>query len=192
MSMRSVDLSEGLAKCDCCGLSTSSIRVVVSRGNPSARFMLIGEAPGATEDALGEPLVGRSGKVLDQLFKEVDIDPLNDVFICNAVKCRPPLNRRPSKAELKAALPWLNLQIQLVDPWVILLAGSTAVEIVLGSKDKISSIRGVWQNWGGRMCMPIFHPSYLLRNPSETDNSPKSLTKEDLLIIHNKLNEIQS
>ena len=86
--------------CDCCGLNHDSTQVVVSRGNPSARLMLIGEAPGAREDVLAEPFVGRSGKVLDQLLVDVGINPCNDVYICNAVKCRPPNNRRPLKAEL--------------------------------------------------------------------------------------------
>ena len=177
--------------CGCCGLSHSSTQVVVSRGNPSARLMLIGEAPGATEDALAEPFVGRSGKLLDQLFEDVGINPLNDVFICNAVKCRPPKNRRPSKAELLSSFPWLNQQIKLVDPWVIALAGSTALEVVLGVKDKISSFRGVWQTWEGRMVMPLFHPSYLLRNPSRVEGGPIALTRGDLLEVKNKLKEFQ-
>ena len=177
--------------CGCCGLSHLSTQVVVSRGNPSARLMMIGEAPGATEDALAEPFVGRSGKLLDQLFEDVGINPLNDVFICNAVKCRPPKNRRPSKAELLASSPWLDQQIKLVDPWVIALAGSTALEVVLGVKDKISSLRGVWQTWKGRMVMPLFHPSYLLRNPSRVEGGPIALTRGDLLEVKKKLKEFQ-
>ena len=177
--------------CDCCGVNESSIQVVVSRGNPSARLMLIGEAPGAMENKLGQPFVGRSGKVLDQLLKEVGINPHHDVFICNAVKCRPPKNRRPSKSELLSSLPWLNQQIKLVDPWVIALAGSTAVEVVLGLKDKISHLRGVWQYWEGRMVMPLFHPSYLLRNPSRWEGSPIDLTLGDLLKVNNQLKEFQ-
>ncbi|WP_320667895.1 uracil-DNA glycosylase [Prochlorococcus sp. MIT 1307] len=177
--------------CDCCGCNQSSTQVVVSRGNPGARFMLIGEAPGAREDALGEPFVGRSGKVLDQMLINVGINPSKDVFICNAVKCRPPKNRRPSKAELLSSLPWLKQQIKLVDPLVIALAGSTAVEAVLGVKEKITSLRGVWQTWEGRMVMPLFHPSYLLRNPSKVEGAPISLTRGDLLEVKNKLKEFQ-
>jgi len=177
--------------CECCGLAKSSTNVVVNRGNPLARLMVIGEAPGAREDALGDPFVGRSGKVLDQLLVEAGINPEKEAYICNAVKCRPPNNRRPLKSELLASLPWLNQQIQLVDPWVISLAGSTAVEAVLGIKDKISSLRGVWQYWQGRMVMPLFHPSYLLRNPSKVEGSPFSLTRGDLLQVRNKLNEFQ-
>ncbi len=152
--------------------------------------MLIGEAPGAREDELGEPFVGRSGKVLDKLFKDVGINPLEDVFICNVVKCRPPKNRRPTKEELLISFPWLNQQIELVDPWVIILSGSTAVEAVLGLKEKITSLRGVWRAWEGRMVMPLFHPSYLLRNPSKTEGGPVALTRGDLLQVKNRLKDL--
>lgn len=178
-------------RCDCCGANPSSSKVVVSRGNPSARFMVIGEAPGAREDALGKPFVGRSGKLLDILLKDVGINPCRDVFICNAIKCRPPKNRRPTKKELIASLPWLNQQIELVDPWVIALAGSTAVEAVLGLKDKISTIRGVWQSWQGRMVMPLFHPSYLLRNSSRVEGAPITLTLGDLIKVQNRIKEFE-
>ncbi len=88
-------------------------------------------------------------------------------------------------------MPWLKQQIELVDPWVIVLAGSTAVETLLGVKDKISSIRGVWHSWEGRMVMPLFHPSYLLRNPSRVEGSPIALTCGDFKDVKNKLKEFQ-
>ena len=175
--------------CECCGIDQSSTPIVVSRGNPSARFMLIGEAPGAMEDAFGKPFVGRAGKLLDMLLNDVEINPDRDVFICNVVKCRPPKNRRPTKDELLLSFPWLDQQIQLVDPWVIALAGSTAVDAVLGLKDKISALRGNWQSWQGRMVMPLFHPSYLLRNPSRVEGTPLSLTLQDLLEVKKRLKE---
>ena len=178
--------------CDCCGLTQPLTQVVVSRGNPSARLMVIGEAPGANEDALGEPFVGRSGKLLDQLLKDAGINPFDDVFICNAVKCRPPKNRRPSKHELQYSVPWLNQQIALVDPLVIALAGATALDVILGVKEKMSTFRGVWQSWEGRMVMPLFHPSYLLRNPSKVEGDPIALTRGDLLEVKNKLVELQN
>lgn len=153
--------------------------------------MLIGEAPGASEDVMGEPFVGRSGKLLDRLCLEVGINPSTDVYICNAVKCRPPKNRRPSKEELLTSLPWLIQQIKLVDPFVIILSGSTAVEAVLGIKGKISTIRGIWKPWQGRMVMPLFHPSYLLRNPSRVEGAPITLTLGDLLKVKQKLKELK-
>ena len=162
-------------------------KVVVARGNPRARFMLIGEAPGAMENKIGKPFVGRSGKVLDEILISSGFDLSKDVYICNLVKIRPPNNRRPTKKEILAALPWLQQQIKLVDPWVIALAGSTALESFLGKKMAITNYRGKWIKWEGRKIMPLFHPAYLLRNPSEMKDSPKWLTKNDLLVIHNKL-----
>ena len=178
--------------CKLCTSRNNFSKLVVSRGNPRARFMLIGEAPGAREDEMGQPFVGRSGIVLDKLLINAGFRLTKDVYICNVVKCRPPNNRRPTKHEIKEAFPWLIQQIKLVDPWVIALAGSTAVESFFDKKLAITKIRGKWFNCDSRLIMPIFHPSYLLRNPSERDKSPKSLTKEDLLIIHNKLKEIQT
>ena len=146
----------------------------------------------SNNDSEGEPFVGRSGKLLDQLLLSVGINPEKDVFICNAVKCRPPKNRRPTKAELKCSLPWLYQQVHLVDPWVIVLAGSTAVEAILGMKHTMSTIRGSWQLWKQRLIMPIFHPSYLLRNPSKDFGKPFSLTRADLIDVRNKLETIKS
>ena len=106
-------------------------RIVVSRGNPLAKLMVIGEAPGAKEEELGEPFVGRSGKLLDHLLKNAGIDISLDVYFCNVVKCRPPQNRRPTKLEIQENLPWLYQQIKLVNPKIILLVGATALETIL-------------------------------------------------------------
>ncbi len=170
-----------------CQTQSSLGKIVISRGNPRARLMIIGEAPGASEDAAGEPFVGRSGKVLNQLLENTGLNTREDAYICNVVKSRPPKNRRPTKDEREACMPWLLQQITLNDPWVIALAGSTAVEAILGIKGGISGIRGTWQNWHGKMVMPLFHPSYLLRNPSLSNGSPVSLTRRDLLEVKKKL-----
>ncbi len=149
--------------------------------------MVIGEAPGANEDLTGDPFVGRSGKRLDELLYKVGLNPSNDVYITNVVKCRPPKNRRPSKEELKSCMPWLIKQIELVDPLIILLLGATALESILGKKGPMTKVRGKWYNFGDRLVMPLFHPSYLLRNPSAADGSPTSLTISDLEVVRNKL-----
>ncbi len=176
--------------CSICHLSNTASQVVVSRGNPLARLMIIGEAPGAKEDALGAPFVGRSGKLLDFLLEEVGINSKKAVFVCNAIKCRPPNNRRPSQKELSYSLPWLHQQIELVDPWIIILAGSTAVQTLLGVKEPITTLRGNWHHWEGRSTMPIFHPAFLLRNPTKLKGGPTSLTKGDLLKVKNRLDKI--
>ena len=152
--------------------------------------MIVGEAPGAKEDLLGQPFVGRSGKCLDQLLQTVGLNPSKDVYICNAVKCRPPNNRRPTKKELKCSLPWLYQQIELVDPSIIVLAGSTAVQSVLGMNEAIGKLRGTWLTWKGRLLMPVFHPAYLLRNSSKEPDKPIALTTHDFIVVSNMLNKL--
>ncbi len=170
--------------------SITRANIVVNRGNPRSRLMIIGEAPGAKENDLCEAFVGRSGKMLDNLLIKNRIDPKDEVYICNAVKCRPPRNRRPTKSELKLAKPWLLKQIELVDPWIILLLGSTALEVLLEKKEAIGSMRGTWQSWNGRLVMAIFHPSYLLRNQSKKPGSPISLTNQDLSKVRVRLKKL--
>ena len=175
--------------CTACELASTRQTVVISRGNPNADLMLIGEAPGAQEDDQGIPFVGRSGRALDQLLREVDLDPSRDLYICNAIKCRPPNNRRPKKAELAACRSWLNLQLEAMNPKVIVLTGATAVEAILGIKGGMTQLRGQWQSWNGRAVMPIFHPSYLLRNPSKAAGAPLDLTRQDLAAVRHRLCE---
>ena len=162
-------------------------KIVVARGNPKARLMIIGEAPGAKEEELGEPFVGRSGKLLDKLLQNAGINISKDVYFCNVVKCRPPKNRRPTKTEINENLPWLYQQIKLVNPRVIVLVGATALEAILKIKSPISILRGKWIDWDSKVVMPVFHPSYLLRNPSEEEGKPMSLTKSDFLKIKEKI-----
>ena len=170
-----------------CNLSNSKNKIVVSRGNPFAKLMIIGEAPGAKEEELGEPFVGRSGKLLDKLLQNAGIDINQDVYFCNVVKCRPPQNRRPTKIEIQENLPWLFQQIKLVNPQVIVLVGATALEAILKIKSRISILRGKWIDWEDRLVMPVFHPSYLLRNPSKEEGKPMSLTNSDFLKIKEKI-----
>jgi len=168
-------------------LDNSINKIVVSRGNPFAKLMIIGEAPGAKEEEIGEPFVGRSGKLLDKLLQNAGIDINQDVYFCNVVKCRPPKNRRPTKIEIQENLPWLYQQIKLVNPSLIVLVGATALEAILKIKSPISILRGEWIDWEGKLVMPVFHPSYLLRNPSKEEGKPMSLTKSDFLKIKEKI-----
>ena len=168
-------------------LNNSINKIVVSRGSPFAKLMIIGEAPGAKEEEIGEPFVGRSGKLLDKLLQNSGIDINQDVYFCNVVKCRPPQNRRPTKIEIQENLPWLFQQIKLVNPQVIVLVGATALEAILKIKSRISIFRGKWIDWEGKLVMPVFHPSYLLRNPSKEEGKPMSLTNADFLKIKEKI-----
>ena len=166
-------------------------KIVVSRGNPEAQIVIVGEAPGAKEEEIGEPFVGRSGKLLDQLLQNAGLDISLDVYFCNVVKCRPPKNRRPTNAEIQENLPWLYQQIKLVNPEIIVLVGATALEAILKNKSPISILRGKWINWDGRLVMPVFHPAYLLRNQSKEEGTPMSLTRSDFLKIKEKINTLK-
>lgn len=187
-------LAAACAGCRGCDLAQTRNQVVVSRGNPAARLLLIGEAPGAQEDAQGLPFVGRAGQLLDQMLASVGLDSGRDAYICNVIKCRPPDNRRPTPAEIAACRPFLLRQIALVDAPLILLVGATALEGVLGIKGGITRLRGQWrqgegEGLEGRALMPIFHPSYLLRNASREKGSPKWLTWQDLKAVKQRLAE---
>ena len=189
------ELAGACGDCRRCGLGSSRLNVVVSRGNPAARLMVIGEGPGAQEDEQGRPFVGRSGQLLDRMLESVGIDSNRDAYVCNIVKCRPPENRKPTALEMAACQPWLERQIALVDPAVILLTGATAVEGLLGIKGGITKLRGQWRRGAGgslegRWLMPIFHPSYLLRNASKERGSPKWLTWHDLQDVQRRLAQL--
>ena len=188
-------LAEACDGCRRCSLGATRLNVVVSRGNPRARLMVIGEGPGAQEDEQGQPFVGRSGQLLDRMLESVGIDSNRDAYVCNIVKCRPPENRKPTALEMAACRPWLEQQIALVDPAVILLAGATAVEGMLGIKGGITKLRGQWRrgeggSLEGRWLMPILHPSYLLRNASKERGSPKWLTWQDLQDVQRRLAQL--
>jgi DNA polymerase len=188
-------LAQACADCRRCPLAAGRQQVVVSRGNPAARLMLIGEGPGAQEDAQGLPFVGRAGQLLDQMLASVGIDSNRDAYICNVVKCRPPDNRKPTPEEMAACSPWFREQITLVNPLVIVLAGATAMEGVMGVKGGITRLRGQWrqgegEELDGRWLMPIFHPSYLLRNASREQGSPKWHTWQDLKELRRRLDTL--
>tara|TARA_B100001029_G_scaffold153650_1_gene137404 strand:- start:1000 stop:1578 length:579 start_codon:yes stop_codon:yes gene_type:complete len=184
------ELSKECIECVSCSLSKTRTNVVVGKGNEKANLVIIGEGPGEQEDKSGLPFVGRAGKMLDTALAAVNIDPLEDCYITNIVKCRPPNNRKPSASESDACMPWLNKQIELLSPKIIVLAGSTATESFLGVKEPISKIRGKWIEKDNIKYMPIFHPSYLLRNPSKEKGKPKWLTWQDLKKIKKELNSI--
>ena len=182
------ELSKECIECVSCSLSKTRTNVVVGKGNEKANLVIIGEGPGEQEDKSGLPFVGRAGKMLDTALAAVNVDPLEDCYITNIVKCRPPNNRKPSASESDACMPWLNKQIELLSPKIIVLAGSTATESFLGVKEPISKIRGKWIEKDNIKYMPIFHPSYLLRNPSKEKGKPKWLTWQDLKKIKKELN----
>ena len=170
--------------------------MVIYRGNPEARIMIVGEAPGTEEDRQGKPFVGRSGQLLDQILTAADLDPEEDVFITNAVFRLPPGDgarplRKPTSEEIDYYKPYLMEIIRLIDPQIMLLSGNAATESILGETG-ITKLRGNWYPWSGRWTMPIFHPAYLLRNPSRQPGSPKALTWQDIREVRRKYEEISA
>ena len=181
-------LQNECSSCVKCSLSSTRNNVVFGRGNPHSKLFVIGEGPGQQEDEQGLAFVGRAGKMLDSTFLSVGIDTNEDCYISNIVKCRPPNNRKPLANEVKECLPWLNEQIELIKPKVIVLAGSTAVQSYLNIDEPISKLRGKWIVKEDIKYMPIFHPSYLLRNPSKEKGKPKWLTWQDLKKVKKEIN----
>lgn len=184
------DLGAHCRQCQRCDLGASRINAVVSRGNPQAPIMVIGEGPGQNEDETGLPFVGRAGQLLEKILASVKLDTQKDIYICNIVKCRPPDNRVPTPDEVAACRPYLMEQLRLVSPKIILLTGATAVRGLTGDKRGITKIRGEWLTWEGWLCMPILHPAYLLRNPSQEKGSPKWLMWQDIQTVRTKLDAL--
>jgi DNA polymerase len=177
--------------CTACGLCKTRNNVVFFDGNPQAKLMIIGEGPGQREDETGLPFVGKAGQLLDKILAAVDLHRAKDVYICNIVKCRPPQNRVPLPAEMDACRPFLDAQIKFVQPKIILLAGTTAVQTVLQVKDPISRLRGKWfDHQNGAKVMPVFHPSYLLRNDDRKVGSPKWLMWQDIKAVRAALDKL--
>lgn len=174
-------------------LADAGTNVVISRGNPQAKLLIIGEAPGPEENIKGKPFVGRAGQMLDKVLQAADFDPEKDVYITNSVFRMPPGEdgkafRKPTTEEIEYYRPYVFEIIRLVDPRVILLTGNVACQSVLGQTG-ITSLRGKWTQAEGRWIMPIFHPSYLLRNPTRNPGSPKALMWEDIRKVRKKYDE---
>lgn len=167
--------------CNKCSLCKTRTNTVFSAGIPNHKLMLIGEAPGYYEDKQGEPFVGKAGQLLDKIFASVGLSRQKDVYICNTIKCRPPENRDPLPEEKEACKEFLDAQINILKPRIILLCGRVAVQSILNTNQGITKIRGKWFE-GPNMSkvMPIFHPSYLLRNDSREKGSPKWLMWQDI------------
>lgn len=188
------DLVAAMMKLEDDPLFPAGTNMVIYRGNPRARLMIIGEAPGTEEDRQGKPFVGRSGQLLDQILQSVHLDPERDVFITNAVFRLPPGDdgkplRKPTSDEIVYYKPYLLEIIRLVDPLIMLLTGNVATESLL-EQTGITRLRGQWFPWQGRWAMPIFHPAYLLRNPSREPGSPKALMWQDIREARRKYDEL--
>ncbi len=179
------ELKRIVLQCHLCDLAKTRKNVVFGEGNPHAKPMFIGEGPGATEDETGRPFVGRAGQLLTKMIENVLEIPRSEVYIANIVKCRPPNNRVPTPEEARTCIPYLFKQIEIIDPKILVALGATSYRWLTGDTTPISKVRGQRIEFRGRILIPTFHPSYLLRNPSK-----KKEAYEDLLKIKELLCEV--
>ena len=167
-----------------CSLKNSATNMVFSDGNPKSKVMLIGEAPGSNEDQEGLPFVGRAGALLDKMLASINLDRKN-VYISNIINYRPPENRRPTEEEVNRYLPFVKKHIEIIDPKILVLLGSTAMNALIGNDTVISKTRGQWIKKKFGQCktsvIVTFHPAFLMRQPTQ-----KKLAWVDLKMIRDK------
>jgi len=157
-------LRQFIAGCPRCKLSKARTNIVFGQGNPKAKLMFVGEAPGRDEDEQGLAFVGRAGQLLTKIIEAMGYKR-DDVWICNVLKCRPPNNRNPEPDEVASCMPFLDEQIRLIAPRAIVTLGTFAAQAVLGTDEPNGRLRGRWQTARGTRVMPTFHPAFLLRSP---------------------------
>ncbi len=170
---------EEVTACLRCPLHEGRNQTVFGEGNRKAKLVFVGEAPGADEDAQGVPFVGRAGKLFTDILQAVRISR-EEVYITNIVKCRPPGNRNPQTEEMLACEGYLHTQLALINPRILVTLGNVPTQWLLKTSEGITKIRGRWFDWKGIQVMPMFHPSYLLRNQSNQKGSPKYLAWQDI------------
>jgi uracil-DNA glycosylase family 4 len=169
-------IREDIGDCTRCKLHKGRNKIVFGDGNPKARLVFVGEAPGADEDKQGIPFVGRAGKLLTQMIEAMGLHR-QDVYICNVVKCRPPDNRKPEDDEVSTCSPYLLRQLDVIEPKVLVCLGAVAAQTLLATNRGISHFRGEWMDWHGHKLMATYHPAYLLRNPAAKADVWKDLQK---------------
>lgn len=178
-------LKESTANCRACGLCEQRKQAVLGVGDVKADWLFIGEGPGADEDVQGEPFVGQAGKLLDNMLAAIDLKRGDNVYIANAVKCRPPGNRTPSAEEMAACRPYLERQIQLIKPRLIVLLGRAAVNTILKNEQSLAALRGKRFDYKGIPVIVTYHPAYLLRNLPE-----KAKVWEDLVFARRLMRDM--
>ena len=174
-------LRDYLDGCTRCGLAAKRKNIVFGEGDPHARLLFVGEGPGKNEDETGRPFVGQAGKLLDAMIEAMGLSR-NEVYIANVVKCRPPGNRDPKEDEVAACAPFLDRQIELIQPAVIVCLGRPSAYRLLGTNRPLKALRGRWYDYRGVPVRVTYHPAYLLRTPRD-----KRLSWEDLKIIRSRL-----
>jgi uracil-DNA glycosylase family 4 len=159
------EVAERIRGCSVCGLCSGRLNAVPGEGSSTAKLFLVGEGPGATEDAQGRPFVGQAGNLLNGILEAIEV-PRESVYITNIVKCRPPQNRKPLPDEIAACMPYLHRQLEIIRPKVIVALGGTAGEAILGVRRSLGELRGKVHTYNGIPLIVTYHPAALLRNPN--------------------------
>ncbi len=177
------DLQTRVSACQLCSLAKTRQHTVFGMGNPQAKLVIVGEAPGATEDQQGLPFVGRAGKLLDAMLQAINLQR-SEIFITNILKCRPPNNRDPDPQEVACCTPYLERQLQLLQPRLLLALGRIAAHFLLNSTTTLSRLRGQQFHYGTQRIplLVTYHPAYLLRSPQDKDKA-----YQDLLLVRSLL-----
>ena len=183
------ELRNEIEKIKNCELRKSANNIVLSDGNPNSKIMIVGEGPGANEDLEGMPFIGRAGQLLDKMLLSINLSRRN-VYITNVVNFRPPENRSPTKDEIQKYLPFLIRHIEIINPKILLLLGSTALNTIVGDEEVISKVRGKWIEKKIGKCkasvIVSFHPAFLIRQPAQ-----KAMSWIDLKMINKKITELK-
>lgn len=187
MQMDWQNLQECVANCEACSLAKTRTQTVFGVGDPNAEWLIVGEAPGADEDLKGEPFVGQAGKLLDNMLAAIKLKRGQNVYIANVLKCRPPENRNPQVEEVMQCDPFLKRQVELIKPRLIIALGKFAAQSLLKSENTIASMRGKLHDYQGVPVIVTYHPSYLLRSPSD-----KAKAWEDLCFAVKTMQGLQS
>jgi len=178
------DLPGDIASCTACKLCATRHKVVPGVGDPNADWLFVGEAPGAEEDARGEPFVGQAGRLLDNMLAALGLARGRNVYIANVLKCRPPNNRTPEPAEAAACSPYLARQIELLKPKIVIALGKTAASLLLGTEASVASLRGRIHRYQGLPLVVTYHPAYLLRTLPD-----KAKAWEDLVLARSVIEQ---
>lgn len=186
-SMDRSALEAVVASCTACGLHKTRTQTVFGVGDEDADWLFVGEAPGADEDVQGEPFVGQAGKLLDNMLKSIGLQRSKNVYIANVLKCRPPDNRNPRPEEVAKCLPYLERQIALIRPKLIVTLGKSAAQALLGQEATVASVRGKVHTYQGIPLIATYHPAYLLRTLQD-----KAKAWEDLCLARETMQGLNS
>lgn len=185
------ELKRRIASCTKCELCKTRINTVPGEGPINSRVVIVGEGPGQEEDESGRPFVGKAGRLLTDILEKGGNIRRDSLYITNTVKCRPPENRNPNAKEIESCRDFLEAQLLLLHPDIVVTLGNVPTQALLNTKQGITNLRGTWIKWRGIKLFPMFHPSYLLRNESKAQGSPRYLTWQDVKDLKAKIDELR-